>query len=53
VLYTHKSIDDVTAQISMPIASMPATELGRLWTRLSSGEETAAARNKPRAAAAR
>jgi HD-like signal output (HDOD) protein len=53
VLYTHKSIDDVTAQISMPIASMPATELGRLWTRLSSGEETAAPRNKPRAAAAR
>jgi HD-like signal output (HDOD) protein len=53
VLYTHKSIDDVTAQISMPIASMPATELGRLWTRLSSGEETATPRNKPRAAAAR
>ena len=52
VLYTHKSVDDVTAQISMPIASMPATELGRLWTRLSSEEESAA-RKKPRAAAAR
>jgi len=53
VLYTHKSIDDVTAQISMPIAGMPAAELGRLWTRLSSEEETAAPRKKPRAAAAR
>jgi HD-like signal output (HDOD) protein len=53
VLYTHKSIDDVTAQISMPIAGMPATELQRLWTRLSSEEETAAPRKKPRAAAAR
>lgn len=53
VLYTHKSIDDVTAQISMPVSGMPATELGRLWTRLSAEEDTAAApRKKPRAAAA-
>lgn len=52
VLYVHKSIDDVTAQISMPIFGMPATELGRLWTRLSS-EEEAAPRKKPRAAAIR
>lgn len=53
VLYTHKSIDDVTAQISMPVAGMPATELGRLWTRLSSEEEATAPRKKPRVAAAR
>jgi hypothetical protein len=52
VLYTYKSIDDVTAQISMPIAGLPATELGRLWTRLSSEDETAAPRKKPRTAAA-
>jgi HD-like signal output (HDOD) protein len=53
VLYMHKSIDDVTAQISMPISGMPAAELGRLWTRLSSEEDTAAPRKKPRVAAAR
>jgi len=52
VLYMHESIDDVTAQISMPVAGMPATELGRLWTRLSSEEEMAP-RKKPRIAAAR
>jgi HD-like signal output (HDOD) protein len=49
VLYTNKSLDDVTAQISMPIAGMPATELGRLWKRLSSAEE-AGPRKKPRTA---
>jgi HD-like signal output (HDOD) protein len=53
VLYTYKNIDDVTAQISMPISGMPATELGRLWTRLSSEDDAAAPRKKPRAAAAR
>jgi len=53
VLYTHKSIDDVTAQISMPISGMPAAELGRLWTRLSSEEATAAPRKKPRVTTAR
>jgi len=52
VLYTNKALDDVTAQISMPIGGMPATELQRLWTRLSS-EEEAAPRQKPRNAAAR
>jgi HD-like signal output (HDOD) protein len=52
VLYTHKSLDDVTAQVSLPVAGMPATELGRLWTRLSSEEEPTP-RKKPRAAAAR
>lgn len=51
VLYTNKSLDDVTAQISLPISGMPATELGRLWKRLSSEEESAT-RKKPRAAAA-
>ena len=53
VLYIHKSIDDVTAQISMPISDMPAAELGRLWTRLRSMDDTAAPRKKPRTAAAR
>jgi HD-like signal output (HDOD) protein len=52
VLYSNKALDDVTAQISMPIAGMPATELQRLWTRLSSDEESVA-RQKPRSAAAR
>jgi hypothetical protein len=32
---------------------MAATELGRLWTRLSSEDDAAAPRKKPRAAAAR
>jgi hypothetical protein len=41
VLFTNKNLDDVTAQISMPISGMPATELGRLWKRLSSEEESA------------
>jgi HD-like signal output (HDOD) protein len=52
VLHTNKALDDVTAQISMPIAGMPASELQRLWTRLSSEEELAP-RQKPRSAAAR
>jgi len=52
VLYTNKALDDVTAQISMPIGGMPATELQRLWTRLSSEEESVP-RQKPRSAAAR
>jgi HD-like signal output (HDOD) protein len=52
VLHLNNSLDDVTAQISMPIAGMPATELGRLWTRLKA-EQDAAPRKKaaPRAAA--
>jgi HD-like signal output (HDOD) protein len=52
VLHSNKSLDDVTAQVSLPVAGMPATELRRLWTRLSSEEESTP-RKKPRAAAAR
>jgi HD-like signal output (HDOD) protein len=52
VLHTFKALDDVTAQISLPIANMPATELTRLWTRLTA-EQDAPARKKSRAAAAR
>jgi HD-like signal output (HDOD) protein len=51
VLYSNKSLDDVTAQVSLPVAGMPATELNRLWSRLSSEEESTL-RKKPRAAAA-
>ncbi len=54
VLHANKGLDDVTAQISMPVAGMPATELGRLWTRLTA-QQQAAPRKKavppPRAAA--
>ncbi|MGH8211578.1 MAG: HDOD domain-containing protein [Steroidobacteraceae bacterium] len=49
VLCANKNLDDVTAQISMPVAGMPAIELGRLWTRLTAEQETAS-RKKPRAA---
>jgi hypothetical protein len=52
VLHTYKALDDVTAQISLPIAGMPATELTRLWTRLTA-EQEAPARKKNRAASAR
>jgi HD-like signal output (HDOD) protein len=51
VLHVNESLDDVTAQASMPGAGMPATELGRLWTRLTA-EQDATARKKPRSAAA-
>jgi HD-like signal output (HDOD) protein len=50
VLYTYKSLDDVTAQVSMPVAGMPATELGRLWTRLTAEQELAP-KKKPKVAA--
>jgi hypothetical protein len=49
-LYTNKSLDDVTAQVSLPVAGMPATELGRLWRRLTA-EQEATRRKKPKAAA--
>jgi HD-like signal output (HDOD) protein len=49
VLYTFKALDDVTAQVSLPIAGMPATELSRLWTRLTA-EQEAPQRKKPRVA---
>ena len=51
VLYLNNALDDVTAQVSLPIAGMPATELGRLWTRLTAVEQDAPARKKPKAAA--
>jgi HD-like signal output (HDOD) protein len=50
VLYVNKALDDVTAQVSLPVAGMPATELQRLWTRLTA-EQEAAPRKKARAAA--
>ncbi len=50
VLYVNKALDDVTAQVSLPVANMPAMELQRLWTRLTA-EPEAAARKRPRAAA--
>ncbi len=50
VLYVNKALDDVTAQVSLPVANMPALELQRLWTRLTADPE-AAARKKPRAVA--
>jgi HD-like signal output (HDOD) protein len=50
VLYTYKSLDDVTAQVSLPVAGMPATELGRLWTRLTAEQEVVP-RKKPKVAA--
>ncbi len=52
VLHTFKALDDVTAQVSLPIAGMPATELSRLWRRLTAEQEVPG-RKKPRAAAAR
>jgi HD-like signal output (HDOD) protein len=50
VLYVHHALDDVTAQVSLPVANMPATELQRLWTRLTADQE-ATPRKKARAAA--
>jgi HD-like signal output (HDOD) protein len=50
VLYVNKALDDVTAQVSLPVAGMPAMELQRLWTRLTA-EQEAAPRKKARAAA--
>jgi HD-like signal output (HDOD) protein len=50
VLYVNKALDDVTAQVSLPVADMPAMDLQRLWTRLTADPE-ATARKKPRAAA--
>jgi HD-like signal output (HDOD) protein len=51
VLYVNKALDDVTAQVSLPVAGMPAMDLQRLWTRLTA-EQDATPRKKPRAAAA-
>jgi HD-like signal output (HDOD) protein len=52
VLYTSKALDDVTAQISMPVAGMPATEIQRLWKRLTVGQDLPQ-RTKPLRAVAR
>jgi len=46
VLHMHGALDDVTAQISLPVAGMPATELTRLWSRLTAPQESEAARKK-------
>jgi HD-like signal output (HDOD) protein len=51
VLYLNNALDDVTAQVSLPVAGMPATELGRLWTRLTAVNHDVPARKKPKAAA--
>jgi HD-like signal output (HDOD) protein len=51
VLYVNGSIDDVTAQISMPVAGMPAMELGRLWTRLTAAPQDAPAKKKKKKSA--
>jgi HD-like signal output (HDOD) protein len=51
VLYMNKALDDVTAQVSLPVANMPAMELQRLWTRLTADQD-AAPRKKPRAVTA-
>ena len=53
VLHVHGALDDVTAQISLPVAGMPANELTRLWSRLTSAQEPDGARKKPLRAAAR
>jgi HD-like signal output (HDOD) protein len=39
VLYVNKALDDVTAQVSLPVAGMPAMELQRLWSRLTAEQE--------------
>ena len=53
VLHMKGALDDVTAQISLPVAGMPAIELTRLWSRLTAAQEPEAARQKPLRAAAR
>ena len=53
VLHMNGALDDVTAQISLPVAGMPATELTRLWSRLTAAQEAETARKKPLRAAAR
>ena len=50
VLFVNKALDDVTAQVSLPVAGMPAMELQRLWTRLTA-EQEATPRKKPRTTA--
>jgi len=53
VLYMNKALDDVTSQVSLPVAGMPATELTRLWSRLTAPQDSDVVRKKPLRAAAR
>jgi HD-like signal output (HDOD) protein len=53
VLHMNGALDDVTAQVSLPVAGMPAIELTRLWSRLTAPQELEAARTRPLRAAAR
>jgi HD-like signal output (HDOD) protein len=54
VLHMNGALDDVTAQVSLPVAGMPALELTRLWSRLTAPQEMEAARGtRPLRAAAR
>jgi HD-like signal output (HDOD) protein len=53
VLYMNKALDDVTAQVSLPVAGMPATELTRLWSRLTAAQDLDVVRKRPLRAAAR
>ena len=53
VLHMNGALDDVTAQVSLPVAGMPALELTRLWSRLTAPQEMEVARTKPVRAAAR
>ena len=53
VLHMNGALDEVTAQVSLPVAGMPAMELTRLWTRLTAPQEMEAARKSPPRAAAR
>ena len=53
VLHMNGALDEVTAQVSLPVAGMPAMELTRLWTRLTAPQEMEAARKKPPRAAVR
>jgi len=46
VLHMHGALDDVTAQISLPVAGMPAIELTRLWSRLTAVQDAEATRRK-------
>lgn len=51
VLHTSQALDDVTAQISMPVAGMSAIEIQRLWKRLTAEQEAPQRKKLPRAVA--
>ena len=52
VPYMSKALDDVTAQVSLPVAGMPATTTCS-WSRLTAPQDFEVARKKPLRAAAR